>query len=91
MIDYQNLKIDLANETISDGNITLTAEQANNIAFAYERMTTANFLIDTYGKSEEDAWNIADQVRERMADYPGLTEEDAIDEIMDELEDEDDE
>ena len=89
IIQYKNAEINLEKELIKIGKITLNAAEANLISEAYERMTTANYLKDTYGFNDGDAWSYADDVRELMADYPDLTEEMAIDEVLPDDEDDD--
>ena len=83
-MNYQEVQVDLKNETLTVGGVVYTASVANEIAGAYERMCTANFLIDTYSFTEEKAWKMADKVRDIMADNPQITEEEAIDIVMDE-------
>lgn len=91
IIEYRHMQIDLQNESIKVGDITFDFEQFMSIALAYERMCTATFITDKYDFDEETAWQIADDVRERMADEPGLLEEDAIEEVLDEMKEEQEE
>jgi hypothetical protein len=91
MIEYHHMQVDLQNESIKVGDITLDFTEFNNIAFAYERMCTATLIMDRYDFDEETAWQIADDVRERMADEPGLLEEDAIEEVLNEMKEEQEE
>ena len=88
MIEYRHMQIDLQNESIKVDDITFDFGQFMTIALAYERMCTATLIIDRYNFDEETAWQIADDVRERMADEPGLLEEDAIEEVFDEMKEE---
>lgn len=84
MVEYGNIKIDIKNETIYWNDTAIPKEIASDICLGYERMCTANLLLDKYaeqGLSEEDAMDAADDARERMDDY-GLTESEAIDEIV---------
>lgn len=88
MIEYRHMQIDLQNESIKVDDITFDFGQFMDIALAYERMCTATLMIDRYNFDEDTAWQIADDVRERMADEPGLLEEDAIEEVFDEMKEE---
>ena len=83
MVKYGNVGIDIKNEIMYWNGTTIPKEIASDICLGYERMCTANLLLDKYdeqGLSEEDAMDAADDARERMDDY-GLTESEAIDEV----------
>ena len=75
-VDIKNSKIQLP-----DGSI-LTEEICSDICLAYERMCTAQHLMDCYNvKTYKRAWKLADEIREQMDNY-GMTEEEAIAEIF---------
>ncbi len=82
VIKYFDVQVDLKKETISVCGVVYEASVAGQISEAYERMCTASYLMDTYSFDEKKAWEMADKVRSRMADYD-ITEGEAIDEIMD--------
>ena len=79
---YENLVINLENETCTLNGMEISTTDFANIAYIYDRMCTANFIMYTYDKTEDEAWDIAREVRELMNEYPSMTEEDAIDEVM---------
>ena len=75
-VDIKNSKIKLP-----DGSI-LAEELCSDICLAYERMCTAQHLMDSYNvKTYKRAWELADEIREQMDDY-GMTEDEAIDEVL---------
>jgi len=83
---YHRAEVDLTNRQIRlPGGIILDESLASDVCLAYERMCTAEYLLDTYSsvKTGKKAWDIADKVRDRMDDY-GLTESEAIEEVLNE-------
>ena len=81
---YNNVAVDVENEEIKlpDGTI-LNSSLASDVCLAYERMCTANYLLNDRGvDTVSEAWEMADQVR-RLMDDDGYTEEDAIEEVLD--------
>ena len=79
---YGNVAVDVENKEfrLPDGSI-INEHLAANIFRAYELMSTANYLMDSYGvETVSEAWKKAGLVRELMDDN-GYTEEDAIEEV----------
>ena len=62
--------------------VTLDMCEMHTIHKQYEIFSTAEYLIENYGLSEETALKMAVDIRKRMDKY-GLDEETAIDEILD--------
>ena len=67
MIQFDDMEIDLRRDTatFSDG-LTLNSYELCSAWAAYERMCTANCLIDNYEVEEDSAWEIACEIRDRM-------------------------
>ena len=82
-IKFNKVNVDIKNSKIKlpDGSI-LTEEICSDICLAYERMCTAQYLMNSYNvKTYKRAWELADEIRKQMDDY-GMTESEAIAEIL---------
>lgn len=80
---FNEVNVDIKNSKMKlpDGSI-LTGEICSDICLAYERMCTAQYLMDCYNvKTYKRAWELADEIREQMDDYC-MTEDEAIAEIL---------
>lgn len=81
MFDYHKISVDLEKETMTLPNgCTLKSFEAGDIAEAYERMCTAQYIKDQHPKySECKAWKLACKARELMENF-GYEEDFAIEE-----------
>ena len=59
----QNTKIDLENLTVEDGGILYDMEDLSRLSRIYKRLSTVEYLYETYGKdrniTKEEAYKIA--------------------------------
>lgn len=82
-LHFNNVSVDVKKHQIKlpDGKI-LDESLCSDICLAYERMCTANYLIELgHVKQISKAWEKANEVRELMDDY-GLLESEAIDQVF---------
>ena len=80
-IEHNSISIDTEKSTITWNGIEIPQHICSDIYFAYQYLSTAHELMDDYGISPEDAWNIAMQVRNYM-ENTGCSESEAIWEHM---------
>lgn len=85
MVEFYGIKVDLTNNTyqLEDGTV-LDHETVWRVSYAYERACTAQMLMEDYGYEDEQvAMDIASIARQLMADYPSMQEVDAVNEAID--------
>lgn len=81
-IHKKSFKVDLNRFAICiDGKITLETDDLVSIHNLYERMTTAEFIMENHDVPEDMALDLAERIRELMDDYD-FTETEAIDKIL---------
>ena len=80
--EYGDVVLDLKTMRIEyDGKI-LPETVCADICRGYERMATAKYLMDEHGvRGYVKAFSLAEEVRDMMDDY-GISEDEAIDEIL---------
>lgn len=91
MITYAGLQIDIKANTVEWAGITLPSDVVRKVHNAYRRMCTAEYIMDNYDVSEEEAFELSIYVREEMEYVDaemdcGISETEAVERIMSERE-----
>ena len=75
-------RVNVKKGTVTYKGLTLDLSDMYQITYLYERIMTAQYLAENDRPSDyDDAMEKACKVRNLMADNPGMTEEEAIEEI----------
>lgn len=81
MINYAGLEIDIKDQSVKVDGQVIPFALCSRIYHAYERFCTAEYLMDNYDISEEEAFEKAGEVRELMVE-DNLLEEEAVNIVM---------